>query len=155
MAENRIPAPTASPPIGFREATPADRAVVTQIWEACGLTRPWNDPDADFDFALAGPSSTILVGEITAGKTPEIVASVMVGHDGHRGAVYYVSVVPMLQAGGIGRAVMVAAENWLRARDVPKLNLIVRGDNTQALGFYERLGYIEEPNRQLGRRLDD
>ena len=37
-----------------RAATSADRAAVTTLWQDCGLTRPWNDPVADFDRAVAG-----------------------------------------------------------------------------------------------------
>ena len=54
---------------------------------------------------------------------------------------------------------MRAAEDWLRARVVAKLNLMVRHDNTAALGFYERVGY--EPSevtvmaRWLGRAAVD
>ena len=31
-----------------------------QLWEATGLTRPWNDPRADLARATTGPSSTVL-----------------------------------------------------------------------------------------------
>jgi len=137
-------------PIRFREAIPDDRDTVTRLWQACGLTRPWNDPAADFDAALAGPSSTVLVGHGPHG----LMASIMVGHDGHRGCVYYVSVSTAHRHEGVGRALMVEAEAWLRARGLAKLNLLVRGDNRHAIGFYEALGYSVEPNVQLSRRLD-
>lgn len=137
--------------IRFRSATPADRSDVTALWEVCGLTRPWNDANADFGMALDGPASAILVGEMSK----KIVASVMVGHDGHRGAVYYVSISPDIQKAGLGRALMGEAEAWLKARNVPKMNLIVRSDNKQAIGFYEAIGYSVEPNVQLGKRLEE
>ena len=65
-----------------------DRDAVIVLWTAAGLTRPWNDPVLDFERALGGPSSTILVGEADGA----LVATAMVGHDGHRGWVYYVAV---------------------------------------------------------------
>lgn len=40
----------------------------------------------------------------------------MVGHDGHRGWLFYVAVVPDLQAKGIGRALVQAGEEWLTNR---------------------------------------
>ncbi len=141
---------TNATPIRFREALPADRGTVTALWDACGLLRPWNDPDADFDFALAGPASAVLVGEVSG----RIAASAMVGHDGHRGAVYYVSVDPALRGAGHGAALMAAAEAWLRALGVPKLNLLVRNSNEAVAGFYARIGYEPEPNTQLAKRLD-
>ena len=55
-----------------------------------------------------------------------IVATAMVGHDGHRGWVYYVAVDPDSQGKGLGRAIMKAAEDWLRAAGIAKLQLLVR-----------------------------
>lgn len=110
---------------------------VIALWTSAGLTRPWNDPRTDIAFARTGPASDVLVGR----RGAEIVASVMVGHDGHRGAVYYVAVAPHLKAQGLGRAIMAAAEAWLVERGVWKLNLLVRRDNLAAETFYERLGF--------------
>lgn len=107
------------------------------LWQACNLTRPWNDPHADAVLALSGPSSTILA----ARQDGELVGTAMVGHDGHRGAVYYVGVRPDVQKSGVGARLMAAAERWLKERGVPKLNVMVRTDNLTARGFYERLGY--------------
>ena len=131
-------------------ATKADAAAVVALWHACGLTRPWNDPDADFFRALAGASSTILVAR--HGAAP--AGSVMVGHDGHRGWLYYLAVRPDLQGQGIGTALFDAAEQWLRARSVPKLQLMVRADNGAALAFYRRLGLERQDVVVLGRFLD-
>lgn len=52
-----------------------------------------------------------------------IVATVMVGHDGHRGWVYYVAVDPDGRKRGHGRVMMAAAEDWLRAAGISKLQL--------------------------------
>ena len=49
-----------------------------------------------------------------------IVATAMVGHDGHRGWVYYVAVDPDRRSRGYGRAIMNAAEDWLRAAGIAK-----------------------------------
>jgi ribosomal protein S18 acetylase RimI-like enzyme len=131
-------------------ATDADRDAVIALWTACGLTRPWNDPIADFNFALAGSASTILV--LRDGDC--IVASAMVGHDGHRGGLYYLAVHPTRQRQGLGRLLMTGVEDWLRARGAPKLNLLVRKDNEAIVGFYEALGYTDQSCISLGKRLD-
>ena len=97
---------------------------VIALWERAGLTRPWNNPDDDLQRVIAAPTSEVLVG-VDAG---ELVATVMVGHDGHRGWVYYLAVDPEARQRGYGRAMMSAAETWLQQRQVPKLNLMVRGE---------------------------
>ena len=65
----------------------------------------------------------------------------MVGHDGHRGWVYYVAVASGCRGRGFGAAIMRAAEDWCRARGVPKLQLMVRGDNAGTQAFYEAQNY--------------
>lgn len=84
----------------------------------------------------------------------QVVGSIMVGFDGHRGWVYYLAVDPDLRGRGLGRDLMAAAEAWLSDRGAPKIQLMVRADNTAALGFYDRLGLERQTVVVLGRRLD-
>ena len=132
-------------------ATPADAPAVIALWHLCGLTRPWNDPASDYDRALSGPSSAILVSR--AQGTGAIIGSVMIGHDGHRGWVYYLAVDPDQQGRGGGAALMAAAEQWLAQRAVPAIRLMVRSDNAQAMGFYAGLGYERQDVVTLGRNI--
>ena len=131
----------------MRKAGAEDAYEVIALWGRCGLTRPWNDPHADFARAIAGPSSAVLL--LREGDA--LVASVMVGDDGHRGWVYYLAVAPERRRAGLGRMMMDAAEAWLRERGAAKLQLMVREDNEAALGFYEALGL----ERQKVVTLDD
>jgi ribosomal protein S18 acetylase RimI-like enzyme len=123
----------------IREITDADIDAVVALWHAAGVAKPWNDPLRDIAFARRDAHSTVLVAEIEG----RIVASVMVGEDGHRGWVYYVAADPAMQGGGLGRAMMAAAEAWLVGRGVWKLQLLVRGDNDKVKRFYEHLGYTD------------
>ncbi len=133
----------------FRKAKPTDRDQVIALWQACGLTRAWNDPIVDFDFALVGATSTILVHEIDG----KIVASVMAGHDGHRGALYYLAVAPEHQKTGLGRAAVVAAETYLKKLGVWKINLMIRDENEAALGFYKAIGFEMNAVMSLGKKI--
>ena len=136
--------------LAIAEITDADIAAVVALWQACGLTRPWNDPTADIALARRGPGSAVLVGR----SSNTIVATAMVGHDGHRGWVYYVAVDPDSQGKGLGRAIMAAAEDWLRQAGVPKLQLLVRRENAKAGAFYQSLGYEESTSVMLAKWLD-
>jgi ribosomal protein S18 acetylase RimI-like enzyme len=128
----------------------ADIAAVIALWGACGLTRPWNDPEADIALARRGPNSTVLIGR----DGNAIVATAMVGHDGHRGWVYYVAVDPDLRAQGHGRTIMNAAEDWLRQAGIAKLQLLVRRQNAKAGAFYQSLGYSEAETIVFAKWLD-
>ena len=134
----------------MRRAKRDDRAAVVALWEACALTRPWNDAYADFERAVNGTGSDIILLE-QAGR---LAATVMVGDDGHRGWVYYLGVAPDHRGKGLGRTLMAAAEEWLRERNAPKIQLMVREDNDRAIGFYKSLGYEVQPVVTIGKRLD-
>ncbi|GLK48502.1 GNAT family acetyltransferase [Brevundimonas intermedia] len=126
-----------------------DEAVIA-LWTASDLTRPWNDPVADLNLAKDGATSTLLVAADEVG----ISGTVMVGFDGHRGWIYYLAVDPDRRRSGLGRDLMTAAQDWLKKRGAPKLQLMVRSDNEAALGFYHRLGLERQDVIVLGRRLD-
>ncbi len=128
----------------------ADIADVVALWQACGLTRPWNDPEADIALARRRANSTVLIGRNGAA----IVATAMVGHDGHRGWVYYVAVDPDHRAQGHGRTIMNAAEDWLRQAGIAKLQLLVRRTNAKAGAFYQSLGYTEAETIVFAKWLD-
>jgi len=130
--------------------TDADVEPVIALWQRCGLTRPWNDPAADITLARRGPNSTVLIGR----DGGAIVATAMVGHDGHRGWVYYVAVDPDRRINGHGRAIMNAAEEWLRQAGIPKLQLLVRRDNAKAGAFYHAIGYEEAETIVFARWID-
>lgn len=128
----------------------ADVPVVIDLWQRCNLARPWNDTTADIALARRDENSDILIGR----DGDSIVASVLVGHDGHRGWVYYVAVDPDHQGKDFGRGIMAAAEDWLRAKGIEKLMLLVRSDNKKVQQFYERLDYVEQDRVIFAKWLD-
>jgi ribosomal protein S18 acetylase RimI-like enzyme len=136
--------------VTIRTATAEDKAQVAALWRACGLVIPTNDPDADFQLAAGKSNSEILVAQDVAQR---LVGAIMVGHDGHRGWVYYVAVDPGCRKQGVGRTLMQTAETWLRQRGIPKLNLMVRETNAQAAKFYQQLGYEITPRITLQKVL--
>ena len=142
-----IPVP---PALSIAAIEDGDIADVVALWQRCDLTRPWNDAAADITLARKGPNSAVLVGRDGSG----VVASVLVGHDGHRGWVYYVAVDPDCQTRGYGRVIMASAEQWLRGRGIEKLQLMVRSDNTGVQGFYQALGYLEQERVIYAKWLD-
>jgi ribosomal protein S18 acetylase RimI-like enzyme len=136
--------------MAIRTATLADEPAVTALWLACNLVTHYNDPATDFRFALSGPSSAVILHE---DQTGQIDGSVMVGHDGHRGWLYYVATSPAARGSGLGRAMVEAAEQWLRKRGVSKAQLLVRQTNPEAVAFYEHLGFEAAQTIVMGKWL--
>ena len=134
----------------IRQATPADLESVVQIWSACELVKPQNDPRKDFELALNNPTSTVFVLE----NAKQMIGAVMVGFDGHRGWFYYLGVHPDFQSIGNGRKLVDACEAWLGEQGAPKAMLMVRHSNTKVLEFYKKLGYVVEETHVLGKRFE-
>ncbi len=133
----------------IRPFRPEDQDPVIALWQACGLTRPWNDPVKDIARKQAVHPELFLVGEADG----RLVASAMGGYEGHRGWVNYLAVAPDCQRRGFGAALMRHLEAELTARGCPKLNLQVREGNDAVIAFYERLGYGNDRTVSLGKRL--
>lgn len=134
----------------IRPFHPADQAAVIQLWKACGLVVPHNNPEQDIARKLAHSPDWFLVGE----KAGKVIASCMAGYDGHRGWINYLAVAPEERRRGYARAMMLHAEALLRAAGCPKINLQVRARNESVIAFYEQIGFAGDPTLSLGKRLE-
>lgn len=128
-----------------------DSEAVISLWKRCGLVRPNNDPVKDIARKQKVRGDLFLVGT----DDGEVVASVMIGYEGHRGWINYLAVAPEYQKRGYGRSLMEEAERRLRAEGCPKINLQVRTSNAAVLAFYTALGFIKDDVVSLGKRLEE
>ena len=135
----------------IRQFVTSDQNDLVQLWTVCGLLRPWNDPLEDIHLCVTAPSSELVIAD-SAGQ---LIGSVMLGHDGHRGWVYYLAVHPNWQRNGIGRSLMSYAEGWMDRRQVPKIQAMIRADNLPVRGFYRRLGYQDNDAQMVEKFLNE
>lgn len=133
----------------IRTAEDKDINSVIELWESCDITRPWNHPETDFFRKMAQKDNLFLVAE----KANDIVGSIMGGYDGHRGWIYYLAVHPSHQRIGIATALMQNIEKRLIAIDCPKVQLMVRTDNSSVIKFYRQLNFEIIESVSLGKRL--
>ncbi|HEY4722890.1 MAG TPA: GNAT family acetyltransferase [Anaerolineae bacterium] len=134
----------------IRPFTLSDKEAVVEVWRACGLTHPNNDPHKDIARKMKVDSEMFLVCEI-GGK---IIGTVMVGYEGHRGWINYLGVLPGYQGQGLGRELMARAEAMLVERGCAKINLQIRATNTRVIQFYEGIGFKVDEVVSMGRRLE-
>jgi len=133
----------------YRDFVSTDTEAVVALWQRCGLTRPWNDPYKDIERKMTDRNGAFWV----VSKQDEILASVMIGYDGHRGSINYLAVRPDAQQQGIGAELMRRAEMFLIGLGCPKVSFCVRKDNMAVLSFYDGLGYEIDDVHFLGKRL--
>jgi ribosomal protein S18 acetylase RimI-like enzyme len=135
--------------IQFRQFHPDDTEQTVALWQACGLTRPWNDPHKDIERKLQQEPELFIVAE----RDGLLLGSVMAGYDGHRGWIYYLSVLPQYQSQGLGKKLVQQAEQRLRSKGCPKIQLMIRLDNSSVQDFYRALDYEQAEVVVLGKRL--
>ena len=126
-----------------------DQDAVVALWRECGLVRLWNDPVKDIRRKLGIQRDLFLVGWMDG----RLVATVMVGYEGHRGWVNYLAVAADCRRRGFGRLLMDEAESRLRALGCPKINLQIRRSNAGVVAFYRSMGYAEDDVVSMGKRL--
>lgn len=144
-----LPHPAQSATFTLRPFILADIEPVIELWRQCELIRPWNNPYLDIQRKLTTQPELFLVACLDG----QIVGSAMIGYEGHRAWVYYLAVHPSYQKQGIGLALMQKAEQLLIDRDCPKIQLMVRKSNREAISFYEAQGYEVSDVLVLGKRL--
>ena len=127
----------------------ADTDAVVELWQECGLTRPWNNPYEDIALKMDFQPELFLVGTVA----DRVVTTVMAGYDGHRGWIQYLGVSPDYQRQGFGSQIMIVAEKALRKLGCVKINLQVRETNQAVIAFYEHLGFSDDQVLGLGKRL--
>lgn len=134
----------------IRPYQPGDKKAVIDLWLACNLVVPHNNPDRDIERKLAVNPEWFLIGLMG----DKVVATCMAGYEGHRGWINYLAVSPELRRRGIARKIMQAAETVLRDAGCPKINLQVRNSNLEVIQFYNSVGYSDDNVIGLGKRLE-
>lgn len=137
------------PAMKIRPYRTADEAAVIALWRECGLVR-WSDPQKDIDRKLKVNPEWFLVGEIDG----TLMATCMVGYEGHRAWINLLGVSRAYQRGGYGKALLTEAERLMRAAGCAKINLQVLASNAGVIAFYERLGFKQDNVVSMGKRLE-
>ena len=122
---------------------------VIDLWKKCDLIVPQNDPVEDIQKKLGFQPELFFIALLDG----QLIGSVMVGYEGHRGWLNYLAVLPSFQKRGYGKKLVNRAIVELRKIGCLKLNLQVRKSNTQVVGFYKHIVFEEEDRISLGMRL--
>ena len=96
-----------------------NQLAVINLWQACHLVVPWNDPLKDIQRKMLVDPDLFLIGQLSG----QIVATVMGGYEGHRGWINYLAVSPEHQRKGYARAMMQQVEVLIQEKGCPKINL--------------------------------
>ena len=133
----------------FRKFKKKDTDAIINLWSACNLIVPWNNPKKDIVRKQSIKDDLFIIGEVNN----KIIASAMAGYDGHRGYIYYLAVLPEYQKKGIGTSLLSLVEKKLYKVGCPKINLFVRNTNIKVKTFYKMNKYEMQDSEIYGKRL--
>lgn len=71
----------------------------------------------------------------------KLVGASMAGHDGRRGYLHHVAVVPGLRLRGIGRAMVERCLEEFKKVGLGRCHILVNADNEEGLRFWKHLGW--------------
>ena len=89
-------------------------------------------------FLRRNPSTSVVA--VMDGK---VVGAILCGHDGRRGCLYHVCVQEVYRRMGIGKAMVVACMNALRAEEISKVSLIAFTKNDVGNAFWRCIGWTK------------
>jgi ribosomal protein S18 acetylase RimI-like enzyme len=133
----------------IRPYQPTDETTVIQLWHQCGLVVPWNDPHKDILRKQQVQPELFLIAEANG----EVIATVMVGYEGHRGWLNYLAVAPKHRRQGVGQRMVKAAIAQLAEMGCAKVNIQIRSTNQEVIKFYNHLGFEIDNVISMGKRL--
>jgi ribosomal protein S18 acetylase RimI-like enzyme len=133
----------------IRPFTSKDEPAVINLWQDCGLLRPYNNPHQDIARKQTVQPELFLL----AVERDRIIGAIMAGYDGHRGWLNYLAVAPEAQRRGIGRQLVLAAAAKLTELGCPRINIQVRNTNFAVIAFYQKLGFLTDEVISMGKRL--
>ena len=71
----------------------------------------------------------------------KIVGTILGGHDGHRGYIHHLAVIPKFRKSGIGAKLTEHCLNALKIEGIEKCHLFVFQDNIAAINFWANTGW--------------
>jgi ribosomal protein S18 acetylase RimI-like enzyme len=132
----------------IRPCRPDEVGAVLALWERCRSSHAVT-PDSPERIAtlVADDPEALLLAELDG----ELVGTVIGAWDGWRGNFYRLAVLPEHRRRGIGRRLVLAAEERLRGRGAPRITALVAFDDDEATAFWEAAGYARDPD--IGRMV--
>ena len=138
----------------IRLMTAADYAQVYALWRSTpgmGLNNLDDCAEGIARYLQRNPTTCFVAEEVGA-----LIGTILSGHDGRRAFIYHLAVAAPYRRQGIGKALVEAALEALRAEGIHKAALVVMANNASGNAFWEQLGFTTRPDLVYrNRKLDE
>lgn len=128
----------------LRELSWNDYNAVIDIWTRSGLPfRPCGRDSEQHIRAEIEQGTALLLGA----ELDDVLVGVVLGtHDGRKGWVNRLAVLPHARKRGVGKALALDVERRLHERGIRIVTCLIEGDNDTSQQFFRSLGYIDHPD---------
>jgi ribosomal protein S18 acetylase RimI-like enzyme len=122
-----------------RELTVDDYDQLIEVWKEAGLPYRPSGRDRRDRVAreMASPNSAFLAAE----EKGVILGVVVATHDGRKGWINRLAVIPRARRRGIAGSLVAAAEEWLAEQGLLIIGCLIERENDASLSLFGQLGY--------------
>jgi ribosomal protein S18 acetylase RimI-like enzyme len=134
-----------------RRAARADVDAVLEVWAAARSAAASTPDDvAGVERLIEDGDGALLVAEADG----RVVGAIVAGWDGWRGNMYRLAVLPAFRRRGIGRRLVEAGHESLRAKGARRVTALVASDEDEAMALWGATGYdLDESMTRFVRNL--
>lgn len=124
--------------------TTGDYEAIRAVWEAAGLpVRPGGrDSHEQFARQMVGGTQTV-IGLRTGER---LIGVVVVTHDGRKGWINRLAVLPDCRRQGAGMKLIAEAERALHEQGMQVIAALIEDGNDASLALFQRAGYLDYPH---------
>jgi len=126
--------------VRIRKFTMDDYEAVISIWKACNL--PYKPNGRDSRKSIENEIDKGIAGFFVAETASKIIATVLATHDGRKGWINRLAVLPAYRKSGLARKLVEMAEEELHNAGISIIACLIEDGNQVSLDVFSKLGYI-------------
>jgi N-acetylglutamate synthase len=140
--------------IEIRTLTIDDYDAICEVWAASGVHYQATGRESRESFAkqMTVSDLQIVLGAIDAGDGNRLVGVVIATHDGRKGWISRLGVMPDRQRQGIGTRLIRTAEDLLHKKGMTIVAALVEHWNEASLGLFKSQGFLVNDTYYLAKR---
>ncbi len=129
-----------------------DYDILIKLWEKSGL--PYKPKGRDSRDSIIKEMSRGCGKFLFALINDKHIGSVLVTHDGRKGWINRLCVLPEYRKQGIARKLVKSSEQWLKEQDIGIFACQIEGYNKESFEAFQKMGYVNfEGIRYLTKRV--
>jgi len=132
---------TSTGSIAFRTFTIDDYDALISLWREAGL--PCRVAGRDRKDRIERELQHGVGRMILAENSGRLIGAVLATHDGRKGWINRLAVLPAWRRKGLGRLLVEQAETWLRGEGLGIFTCLIEEGNDASMMFFSELGYVK------------